>query len=1403
MLINCNIRIVILILLLCLFPHVLYAQIDRASHSIFSASGFQNSTGKKIIFQQQPQNFDYKAIRCILKDHKGLMWFGTQNGLIKYDGINLTAYEHIPDSTNSLSHIAVTTIIEDSDNNLWIGTAKGLNLYNRDQDNFSGIDTAIIEAELINESYINELHADSCLWIGTLGQGLLSYNTSTKKIVKYDFALENSNTLYYPGVTAIQEDGDVLWIGTQNGLYLFAKNASTFKPFHNSPDIANSLSSNLISSIQKDKFGQIWIGTEDKGINLMIKKNGAVSFKAYNTNSEHFKLSGNYILSLFADDDGFLWIGTENDGLNKLNINSGKVEVFKNTEGDEKSINGNSVWEIYEDNENRIWFGSYNKGVSVIDNNISRIESYKQNVNTVPGLLNNDVRGFAETKDGKIWIATDGGGICRFNLQKRSFDKVIQGNKGAFRLTNNSEQSILSDKNNNLWIGSWGGGVDLLTSEGEFVQNFKLGTNQGTGNNRVRTLLEDKKGNIWAGTNGSGLFIYSKISNQFEALEYENMLNQKSFINAMVADKRNNIWIGIQDGLVKLTYNLQDNKLEAQKITRNIADLNNQTIVSLFIDSKENLWVGTAYRGLMMLDLNGKKHNIIKKENGLASDKVIGILEDNSGNIWLSTNAGISKISKTTHQIKNFTKDDGFNSNDFYSKSCLKSRDGALLFGSENGFNLFYPEDIITNTNLPEILFTDFKIDNISVKQGFENSPLKKHISETEILELDYYQSSFSIDFVALNYTRPHKNEFCYQLEGYDKEWNCIGNKRTANYTKVKPGKYIFKVKCSNNDGVWNNEPKTLKIIIKPPFWLTWWAYSIYIVILSLLIILSFRAYQERLRIKNQLEFEKLAKEKEHELNERNISFFTNISHEFRTPLSLITGPLESLITKSPKNIKEQLLVMQRNANRLLALTNNLMDLRKLEEGAMMLQISEDDILEHIHAIAEYFKVRFKRMSINFSIETESSEIIGWFDKEKLTTILINLLSNAIKYTPNGGYIKVVVRQIQSPVEKNLSAKYYKGQLFITRKLEVDVIDSGVGIKPEALPFIFDKFYHSSSEKKGENFGTGIGLALTKGLVEMHRGEIGVESKPNSETKFTFQIPVNKEAFHIEEYSFKKDADYKQDVLIDEPIDLEENKNEEKLVKEFKEEVSTILIVEDNDDLRAFLVKELSRKYSTLQAADGFEGVNQAAEQLPDLIISDIMMPNKNGIELCNEIKSNVKTSHIPVILLTAKTSIQDQIEGINKGADAYVTKPFNLALLLTQIENIIHSRRELYAQFSQNAYIRPNKLAGNDVDREFLQKTIDFVLHNITDTKLSVASIAELHNMSHSVIYKKIKALTGNTIIEFIKIVRLKEALKLMESKKYSLAEISYMTGFTSPSYFTKNFREQYGKPPSEYLNK
>ncbi len=1074
----------------------------------------------RITFQSLPENFEYNGVRSILRDFKGYMWFGTEDGLIRFDGIQLYHYEHAEDDSSSLSNNEVNTLLEDTKGNLWIGTSKGLNLYNREKDCF--IDAGILAPQLLrlSENYISDLFFDekSQLWVATYGDGFHIVNPENGSLEHFSYNPQDPENSISTNVTRIAIRNEKVWLGTENGLCLFEQDDTSYRYFRNVPSNPASLSNNNVVSLTFDSLGELWIGTRGGGINRLIEQNDEYRFRRYISDGKEGSLSNNVVLSIAEDIRGNIWFGTENGGLNLFKRDKEWFDVFRVEEGYNQSLTSNSIWSLYSDMEDRIWIGTANKGINVIDEMYNKFDSYQKNpVKIQTSLPHSDVRSFAEDDNGNIWIGTDGGGVCLFDTKTREFIRQIRNTESRQLLENNAVQSVLFDHKKNLWIGMWGGGIDRFNVQTNRSKHYSLITEEGIEIRNVRVLYKDSRNNIWAGSAGKGLFKYNEKRDHFEPAKCStsaDVLNSRLFISCMLEDSEGNYWIGTLTGLILATYN-NDRYLTCEDIIpdNRSNSMGRQKLHVIYEDTKGRIWAGTSDHGLSLIDRKNNKISVFRKKDGLLSNTICGILEDDEGYLWVTSNRGMTRFHCDSMSFTYFTREDGLNSNEFYVNSCLRSTTGQFFVGGENGFNVFNPGSIWKNEVIPPIELSGLKIDNIPARIGINGSPLKKNIAESDEIKLTHKQSSFTIEFIALNYTHPKKNRFIYKLEGLDENWINAGNNRSVSYTSIKPGKYVFLVKGSNNDGIWNPEPRRLIIRILPPFWKTWWAYLFYLFFISGFSLLVFKVRQERIAIKNQLLLEKMAKENEHEMNERNIEFFTNISHEFRTPLSLIIGPLENLINSTEAGIKDQLRIMQRNASRLLHLTNNLMNFRKFEVDGVKLSVQEGDILTCLKDISNYFSIRIRRRKLILNIESNESEIMGWFDAEKLETILLNLLSNAIKFTSDGGLIKIQINchDPASTVKKfdeNIIEGYTR-----YRHLELKVIDYGIGISNEDLPHIFDKFYQAKNSGKSKQTGTGIGLSLTRGLTEIHHGHIWVQSIPERETSFTVLIPIDREAY--------------------------------------------------------------------------------------------------------------------------------------------------------------------------------------------------------------------------------------------------------------------------------------------------
>ena len=823
------------------------------------------------------------------------------------------------------------------------------------------------------------------------------------------------------------------------------------------------------------------------------------------------------------------------------------------------------------------------------------------------------------------------------------------------------------------------------------------------------------------------------------------------------------------------------------------SSLSSNVINAIYEDSRHNLWIGT-WAGLNKFDYRTKTFKAFRKKDGLADNVVYGIIEDDEGNFWVSTNQGISKFDPVNLTVENYNTADGLQAQEFIRGSFLKSKSGEFFFGGVNGFNSFFPNEIADNPNVPPVYITDFWIYNDLMKPGVPHSPLEANITETKEIVLPYTQNEFSFEFAALNYSQAFKNRYAYYLEGYDKTWRDAGTQRKASYAKVPPGLYTFRVKASNNDGVWNENGAVIKIIVHPPWWKTWWAYAVY----AMAIVALFLWYRQNLinreRLKNDLKLEHLELTKMQEMDKLKSYFFTNISHEFRTPLTLILSPIRDMVSGNFKgDVKKQYQMVIRNGERLLRLINQLLDLSKLGAGSMKLKTSNLDIVQFLKPIVSAFDSLAQRSHIRFIFEHPAGAVMVYFDPDKFEKIITNLLSNAFKFTREGE-IKLSVRTLGTNSGDD------------SEKVEIAVIDSGAGIPQEYINSIFDHFYQVAHHSNAE--GSGIGLSLTKELVELHKGKIIVESVEGKGSTFKVRFLLGKS--HLKESEIDDSngplvSTHKIIAGFDYPVLPVQQETVPAPELHAGIDLPRILIVEDNNDMRGYIRQSLENNYRVLEAANGKDGLKLGLEIIPDLIISDVMMPGMDGVALCKAFKNNIYTSHIPMILLTAKADMESKLEGLETGADEYLSKPFNSYELQVRTKNLIRSREILRERFteSKKTALEPKEISITSLDEKFLKNVLQVIEKNIADSEFRVESLGKELEMDHTAVYRKIKALTGETAVEFIRNIRLKRAAQLLKQQKLTVSEVTYHVGFNDLQYFRTCFKKQFGVSPSEYMTR
>lgn len=1346
------------------------------------------------------EGLSQNTVFCIMQDKTGFIWVGTEDGLNKYDGYDFTIFKHENNNPKSLSHSQVNTMLQDPKGNFWIGTSDGLNLYNKHTETFTKISTGN-NAEASTSDFISTLFYDSSgnLWIGTFG-GLKRYDYQTKKVVNFSIKNNGQNIAVSNRVQTIFEDeSKTLWVSIGNDLKRIDPATKTILSLPIELEKNMQLRKGNVRTIKQSKNGALWFGTEGAGLfRYDLGTNQTIHYQ-HDLKNEN-SLPVNIIRTLFPYSANEMWIGTR-DGLSILNINTNTFTNYRYNPYDAKAISHNSIRSIIKDRAGNIWIGTYAGGLNFFSSGGNNFSYLGQQSGARLGLSHRVVSSIL-ADNGALWVGTEGGGLNYID-RKRSITKNYTINS----IQQNIVKSLAKDKNGNLWIGTFDGLSYLDTKTGR-ITNYEITINDNKPENKQVYALVVVDSGLWLGTDGRGLKFrdnQGKITSYFHDAKNKNSISG-DIVLSILKDIDNNLWVGTERGLNY--YNAKTNSFTQFLHAKNDKySIQHNTILSLFNDSKNRLWVGTEGGGLNYYDRASKKFYPISTSLGLSNAVIHAIREDKSGNLWLSTNKGLSKIvfkkfhfpfSKKELTVMNYTVEDGLQSNQFTSGAAEIGANGELFFGGINGLTSFYPDKIVYNTFKPKVVITDFLIKNNPVPIGEENSPLKKPIGETDTITLTYDQAFITFKFAALNFINPEKNQYQYKLKGfYDDDWHIVGNQRTATYTNLDAGTYTFEVKAANNDGVWTDEIKTIRIVVLPPWWKTWWAFTLYILGIGSILYFIYYYLVKTSKLTHELDFQHMSHEKDQELAQRKLSFFTNISHEIKTPLTLILAPIDKLISFNEGNNKtqNQLRLIQRNGERLTRLINQLLDFRKFDSGNMTLQAAEGNIVRFVKEIIMAFESYASHRSIRLKLITDQQRIRLWFDRDKLEKVIYNLLSNALKFTNEGGQVIVRIKlHEQQPDEL----------------LVIEIEDNGIGIPPHQIDKIFDQFNHFDDQGVNSS-GTGIGLAFSKGLVELHKGKMQVEStvaspKQDGKTVFSIALPIGRAHLADDEiianYKDSENIEGYREAEISAASRLAIEKRKQHVLSTADKEKLILLVVEDNPEVLDFVSSHFENEFDIHTAANGVIGLEKALELVPDMIISDVMMPEMDGVTLCKKIKTDARTSHVPVILLTARTPLIFNIEGLETGADDYITKPFNLTILEARVWNLLDSRQKLRDRYRKEITLQPKNVAITSPDEKFLERVMNFIEKNISEPSLSVEELGKEAGMSRVTLYRKIKALTNQTAVEFIRSVRLKRAAQLLEQNKLNVNEVAYMVGFLDIDYFRRCFKEEFGFTPKEFAS-
>lgn len=1401
-----------------------------------------------------PQN----SINTILKDSDGFMWFGTSNGLCRYDGYTFKVFKVENDENEAIPHNLIRALAESHDRKVWIGTAAGICYFDLNTEKMHRVETdkgviikantlvsynqkmwigtsdhGIFTAEILSDgalkienpfnetalgtrpNSVNHLYitADSQLLAGTR-YGVYFFNSTSKRMEPW------SRSVGVPQETLVNwihetTSGD-LYIGSFYGLYVLKHSSIAPQLYLPSPNQNFTLEHATVKSIAEDAAGNVLVGTLG---GLQVFNPATSRFQTFpKVGPDHFKLNNQFVNTIFCDSSGNVWVGTDKGGINKFNIYQKVFSFFTNDPKNSNSLNENTINSIFREGT-KLWIGTAGGGLNLVDLETQRFKHYRFNANNPATLSSDYVTSILRGSDGALWVSTWGGGLNRIQDQAGMRIDRIFPNDSRFK--------------NSL------------------VNAF------------VSTLVEDPRGFLVVGTEG-GLSLFDYRSKRFTSLLAPvNFPVPITEVGCVLLDNKGFYWVGTRNGLFRFPAqscapsdkaSLEIDQLQFFDAVRNGGVLPGNYVTSLLEDSNGTIWVGTYGYGLAKCVVNKAGELVCEsftQQNGLSNNAIYGLLEDKYRNIWISTDFGLSRLNPETKIFKNYFKQDGLLNNQFYWSAAHKAPDGTLYFGGTEGLNYFQPENLTSYAHIATPKVSKLRVHNIEIKPNQELHKrliIRKPIYKADTISLSYKDNNISFDFTAFDYYLPDKIQYAYKLEGFDKDWvEVSAQRRFATYNNLKGGEYTFLLKATNSDCVWNDLPTKLTIFIRPPFWETlWFLIAIVVLVLSgtfLFVQFQVTRFIEQKRIleekvknrtqqieKQKVMLEKQANELQHsnqilesrqvqieqqkaqlevknneiiaqndelmllnnrikDINLQQMRFFTNISHEFRTPLTLIVSPLEKLIEN--RNLDSDstgiLKTVNRSAQRLLQLINQLLEIRKIETGNQRLHVEKTDCQHFFSEVFDAFSEVAKKNQISYKLSLLPICSDVWIDREKVEIILYNLLSNSFKFTPAEGKIELHIDMQEHGID---------------RRLHLRVIDSGLGIPNEHLDKLFDRFYQVAEAKNMNHSGTGIGLSLVKDLIDLMHGTIDVESNEGIGTKFSVEIPASLNAYAEDELKVGS-ADYESELrkkvaLLSEQLRLP---TESEMPKTAKQEPIKVLIVEDHDELRNFLANNLSDKYLVYTAENGKEGFDIANSEDISLVVSDIMMPQMNGLELCRKLKNTLYTSHIPVVLLTAKGLVEDQIEGLESGADDYIAKPFNMNVLAAKIHTLIENRRKLRSLYFSSTDVTSQEITTNSLDDQFFVKVNEVVERFHVDSAFDVDRFASEMCVSRSQLYKKMKAITDLSANDFINVYRLKKALELLKQGQLQISEIAYQVGFNDPKYFSRIFKKFYKKSPSEFL--
>ena len=1312
---------------------------------------FAQLNGKSIKYVGVEEGLSNNVVNSLYQDRFGFIWMGTYDGLNRYDGYSFKIFRNKWNDENSLINNHITALSGDNKDRIWIGTQKGISFF--DYSNSGTHPVFYIQKG-------NKIKITAPITSITVDEKGTAYFTTDEKglfVVKKGtdiagrIAFKNSLDFTARGL-AVDEKAN-LWVFVKDvGLCKYNEGLGKLS-------LANS-KVNSVTSILNTLQNELLIGTE-KGLYSYNKTTAKID-------RIEVPLSNDNIMALTLDQQNKLWVATDGGGITIVDL-AKKTSSFLNSSKEKGMLSSNSIGAILIDHEARKWIATLRGGVNIIDNEQAQFRTIKSDPFRSNTLVNNFILSFCEDENKNIWIGTDGNGLSIWNPQSNNYTNYVHRADDPGSLSSNFVTSILNDDQKNIWITTFNGGIDRFDKRSKTFKHYVcFNSVKGIEEPNVWKIFQDRSHRLWAGTTkGGAVYLYNPSLDKFELFDA-----RLKDVHTLYQDRQGNLWAGNYTHLIQID--------PIHKKHRYISV--NSAIRAITEDRYHQLWIGTEGGGLLKLDRKTNKLARYIQADGLPSNSILNILEDNKGNLWCSTYNGLSKFNSKTLKFKNYFATDGLQSNQFNYNAALRLSNGELLFGGINGFNKFYPDSIRINKRVPKIVITDFRINNIPV----DEDPAYQQLSvvNLEKISIPYNLAVISVNFSAVEFSFQDQIKYAYYLEGWDRDWNYIDKLNMAYYSRLNEGKYKLHLKSTDTEGAWSKNEKIILIEILPPWYRTWWAYALYILVIiaGYATFLQYRRRQNRL--KQEIETANLKVEREKELNEKKLNFFTNISHELRTPLTLIVNPIKDILsTKESGQEKNDLNVVYRNSRRLLSLVDQLLLFRKTENENEPLKLVRINLFKFAKEIFLCFTYLANNNNIRYTFECDDEELIIHADRDKLEIILFNLLSNALKFTPKGGQVRLAIK-------------------LVDHAIQINVADTGAGIPEEVGDKLFDKFYKVMN-KSSTKIGFGIGLYLVKNFVELHKGEISYTSKPGEGTLFLISLPKNDV---VEEpmpgMEEREELNYVNELIAEEEEDGKENDaipNLELLISD----LHSILVIDDNEQIIEYIHQIFQQHFKIYKAHNGLEGLAQARENLPDIIISDVNMEGLNGIELCKEIKADQTLSHIPVILLTADPSPEIKLKGIEVGAYDFISKPFDKELFTAKINGIIKNRSNLQTYFYNEVTLKSESNKISQEDKSFIQKAIVIIEDNLMVPSFNVKILASELSMSHSNLYKRIKTTSGLSINSFVRFIRLRKAAELLINTNLNINETAFRVGINDIKYFRVQFQNQFKLTPSDFIKK